>query len=99
MSNSRVPAIFQAFLNQKVEVIECKRKMKIGGKERTFDDSRIAPSDTTIKALQNVVAQQGMSLRVFLPGMFGTDDLGPNRLNAYVNKRNGDWKITRLRIG
>lgn len=100
MSNPRVPAIFQAFLNQKVEVTEEKRTVKCGRHPaHTYDVYRVASTDRTIKSLQAVVAERGMRLRVLLPGMMGTDDFGPDRLNVYLNKRNDGWKITGLDIG
>jgi hypothetical protein len=100
MSDPQVPAIFQAFLKQKVEVTEGKIKRYFEGKECTINEYRIAPTDTTIKALKDVVAQQGMRLRVLLPETKGTADYRTDRLNALVAKTlNGDWKIIRLSIG
>ena len=91
-----IPPVLQAFFNQKVEVTETPQNYR--GQTRYVCD--IAPTDTTIQQFRDAAAQEGLTVRVWLPGTGGTMDMKGNRLNVHVGQSfNGDWKIEKLNIG
>ena len=97
MSIPQIPAVFQSFLNQEVEVTENANARR----DRNEDRYSVAPTDTTIKALADAVKQRGMRLEVCFPTM--PPSLGGyslDRLSIVVDKAaNGRWMIAKMDIG
>lgn len=50
--------------------------------------------------LSEIISAHGDNVRVFLPGMFGTMDFNPSRLNVSVEKQaDGSYKIVSVNFG
>lgn len=51
-------------------------------------------NDATITAIEKDARENGLSVRVWLPGSFGTMDMNPHRLNVHVEKEaDGQYRV------
>jgi len=88
--------IFGAFAGREVAMKEEKLKLKIRGREMEFDQVELADAnDPVLAEISQAAAKSGLSLRVFWPGIMGTADYQPSRLNIGIQKEeDGKWRIS-----
>jgi len=99
MSALELPDILKSFLNQKVEVTEEKKTVTVGGGGFKQDVYRVAPEDTTIKALRKAATQCGLKVEICFPGRLVTCDVRRDRLRATITKSRGQWTVAKLTPG
>ena len=91
-----VSHIFNKFAGREVDMTERTETVKfkhIG--EQTFTVIEPANKDEPLfKEMQDEAKKNGLSLRLFWPGMMGTMDYRTDRVNANIEKSSdGKWRV------
>jgi len=89
--------IFSRYAGKEIKMVE--GTFKYRGKD--YPEVRLKnPKDPLLKEIQKTAQKNGLSLRVFWPGVAGTMDYRTDRVNADINKSpDGKWRISGFRIG
>jgi len=86
--------LFNKFAGKEVAVTETQQSINIGGTVHTFNEVSLAPNDPVVKAMQKTAEDNGLHLRLWLPGSMGTCDYRTDRVNAHVDKGpDGKWRV------
>lgn len=95
MENS-VTELFNKFAGREVPLVEKPYEIKIGEKTITGTQLELAnDNDPTLAEMNELAEQNGLSLRVFWPGIMGTADIQPNRINAHLEEgADGKWRVS-----
>jgi len=90
---------FNFFVGRKVAVTETKETIHLASLgDREFTTCEIAPEETLIKEISEVAGTD--YIRVWLPGVLGTCDVRPNRLNVHIDKMtDGSYELTHINWG
>lgn len=90
-----VSALFNKFAHQEISVLETNREIDLGGEKMTFPELSFADNnDPLLVEMRQTAKENGLTLRIWLPGTLGTMDMRPNRVNVHVEKHeDGKWRI------
>lgn len=93
--NHDVTHIFNKFAGVEIAVKEEKKEMTIGGKKYEFVEADFEnPNDPVLLGMEETAKKNNLSLRVWLPGTFGTMDYRLDRANVNVAKDpDGKWRV------
>lgn len=102
MDDQKLTAIFGKFAGREVSVTETSGHYRLpggyrgqdrvpGGKVVQYTNVKLNNDDPTTKEISSAAEENGLTVRVCLPGTFGTMDYCEDRLNVSVGK-DGDGK-------
>jgi len=87
---SNLNQVFNKFAGKEVQATETVHQTKFG----PITEVDISPADKVLTELRKAIHDMGLTLRVWLPGTFGTMDYQPNRVNVNVDKgADGKYRI------
>lgn len=95
MDNKTLSALFNKFAGREVPLTVTPQSRQIGGQTYNYDIIDLADkNDPTIAEIQKTAEDNGLRLRLWLPGAMGTMDVQPNRLNVHVDKEaDGKYRV------
>ncbi len=88
--------IFNKFAGKEVPMLEETKTMKLSHLgDYTYTEVKPAnDKDPVLEAMQKEAAKNGLSLRVWWPGLAGTADFRDARVNAHIEKgTDGKWRV------
>ncbi|MDE1151444.1 MAG: hypothetical protein PW788_02810 [Micavibrio sp.] len=91
-----VSHIFNKFAGREVEMLEETKTLKFKnlGDITMTEVTLKNPSDATLKEMSDEATKNGLSLRVWWPGIMGTMDYDTSRVNAHIEKEaDGKYRI------
>lgn len=97
-----ITTLFNKFASKEIEMNENTQTLKIGGKDYTFTEVRLANAkDPTVTEMKATAAKAGLSLRLWFPGTIGTMDYRLDRVNAHIEKEaDGKYRVSsRFNLG
>lgn len=102
--NLDVSKLFNQFAGKEIPMKEEEKTYtrRRTGETVTYTQVSLADdNDPTVKAMADHAKANGLSLRLWWPGMFGTMDFRTNRVNAHIEKAaDGKWRVEReFRLG
>lgn len=88
-------AIFGKYAGLEVPMKEEPRQYRIGGEVVTHTEISFAdPDHPVLAALCEDAERLGLQLRIWHPGLAGTMEINPARLNVHIGKSaDGTWRI------
>lgn len=87
-----VSRIFNKFAGREVPLEE--KVVRVAGYTFTEYDLKNNP-DPVIEEMEQTAAKNGLSLRVWWPGVGGTCDYDTTRVNAHIEKSpDGKWRVS-----
>jgi hypothetical protein len=95
----RIAQIFNKFAGQEVAMTEETKTLKLEHLgDYTYTEVKPAnDKDPVLEAMQKEAAKNGLSLRVWWPGIAGTADYREDRVNAHIEKgADNKWRIAKL---
>lgn len=88
--------IFGKFAGREVPLTEKKHQVKLTS--RTIEVTQLSltdPKDPTLAEMEKTAEKNGLSLRVWWPGVMGTMDYREDRVNAHLEKdKGGKWRVS-----
>jgi hypothetical protein len=92
-----ITAAFNKFAGKEVPMLEETKTMKLSHLgDYTYTEVKPAnPNDPVLDAMQKTADKNGLSLRVWWPGLAGTADFRDDRVNAHIEKgTDGKWRVS-----
>lgn len=92
-----ITAAFNKFAGKEVPMLEETKTMKLSHLgDYTYTEVKPAnPNDPVLDAMQKTADKNGLSLRVWWPGLAGTADFRDDRVNAHIEKGvDGKWRVS-----
>lgn len=94
MEDKRLKGIFAKFAGQEVPLLEKPYKIEIGQKTYEGTDYQLPENNPVIEDIEKTAAANGLTPRIWTPGVFGTTDWNPRRVNIYIERADdGKWRI------
>ena len=90
MSETDAAAAYQKFVGQTVKLVETKHEYR----GNVFSEFKVADDDSVMQEIEAV--KYNTRLRIWTPGMAGTCDWWPDRINIHINAAG---TVTRVDIG
>ena len=92
---NNISHIFNKFAGREIDMNEVNRTITVGGQAYPYVDVQPADdNDPLLQDMENEAQKNGLSLRVWWPGMAGTMDYRLDRVNAHIEKgTDGKWRI------
>lgn len=85
-----ISGIFKKFAGREVGMTE--ETYTVRGK--TFTQVKLDTSDPVIKEMRDEASKNGLKLRLWWPGVQGTPDARPDRVNIHIEKSDdGKWRV------
>jgi hypothetical protein len=89
-----IARIFGKYAGREVPMKEETRRYTVAGKSCVQKELSPPAGDSVLEELRDDADRLGLSLRVWYPGMAGTMELNPRRLNVHIEKaEDGKWRI------
>lgn len=102
MTKPSITHVFNKFAGREVPMIEEQHTINLGGKDYKIDEVRFAnPNDPLIQEMKKTAEDNGLQLRLWLPGSMGTMDFRTDRVNAHIEKSaDGKYRVSsRFNLG
>src|SRR5690349_453049 len=88
--------IFSKFAGKEIRMCE-EEQSYVDASGNTHKRTQIHPADPhdpILKEMEDVASANWLKLRVWWPGVEGSDEFDPNRVNAQIEKgRDGKWRV------
>ena len=92
-----ISKIFNKFAGREVEMLEEEKTLHL----KSLGDIKLTevtlknPNDPVVKEMSDEAAKNGLSLRLWWPGIMGTMDYNTSRVNAHIEKEaDGKYRIS-----
>jgi len=91
---NKLTKLFNKFAGREIPVVERTRKIGNGVKGVYLEVSPVDPHHPTLEEMTKLAKANGLTLRLWYPGMMGTMDFNDTRINAYVKKEaDGKYRV------